>query len=168
MMNAEEQKRQGTQGHEPIRVHNRDIPILQDVIRVMQEVRALETRRQWQRERMTNITKHLTGMPRQQGVGGGLEAAFSALAQLEDDHKEKVKEYIRKLRAAEQIVNGIGNPFMKTFVTMMYIENLSAKTVRSELNMSEWGFKRARQAVEQAEDMGSVVWRERYMFLQSS
>jgi hypothetical protein len=64
---------------------------------------------------------------------------LAALAQLKDNHKEKVKEYIRKLKAAEQIVNGIGNPLIRTFVTMMYIENLSAKTVRSVLNMSEWG-----------------------------
>lgn len=63
-------------------------------------------------------------------------------------------------------MNGIGNPFIRTFVTMMYIENLSTKTVRSELNLSEWGFKRARQAVEQTDDMGSVVWRERYILIQ--
>lgn len=168
MMNAEDQRQQGTQDCEPIKIRNRDIFVLQDVIRVMQEVRALETRRQWQRERMTNITRHLTGMPIQHGGMGGLDAAFAALAQLEDDHKEKVKEYICKLKAAEQIVNGIGNPFMRTFVTMMYIENLSAKMVRSELNLSEWGFKRARQAVEQAEDMGRVVWRVRYILVQGN
>ena len=167
-MKHEDQKQCGPQDCEPIKIRNRDIPVLQDVIRVMQEVRALETRRQWQRERMYNITQHLTGMPKQQGEHGGLEAAFAAVAELEDEHKEKVKEYTRKLKAAERIVNGIGNPFMRTFVTMMYIENLSAKTVRSELNMSEWGFKRARQAVEQAEYMKCVVWRERYVIVQGS
>ena len=29
--------------------------------------------------------------------------------------------------------------------------------------MSEYGFARARNAVEQAQDMNSVIWRERYM-----
>lgn len=96
----------------------------------------------------------------------GWKLPFTAVAELEDEHKGKVKEYTRKLKATERIVNGIDNPFIRTFVTMMYIENLSAKTVRSELNLSEWGFKRARASVEQAEDMGSVNCRDRYILVQ--
>lgn len=148
---------------ETIRVNNRDILILQEVICVMQEVRALETRREWQRERMYNITQHLTGMPSQHGQTGGLEAAFASVAALEDEHKDKVKEYTRKLKAAERIINSIGNHFMRVFVMMMYVENIPPKKVRSELNLSERGFRTARTAVEQAQDMASVKWRDRYI-----
>ena len=35
--------------------------------------------------------------------------------------------------------------------------------VRRELNMTEYGFNRARNAIERAKDMQSVVWRERYI-----
>ena len=148
---------------EAVTVNNRDILVLQEVIYVMQEIRALERRREWQRARMHNITQHLTGMPSQHGGQGGLDAAFAAIAQLEHEHKAKVKAYARKLKAAERIINEICNPFMRTFVVMMYVENLPQRVVRSELNISEWGFKRARQAVEMAEDMGKVVWRDRYI-----
>lgn len=147
---------------ESIKVNNRDILILQDVIRVMQDIRALETRREWQRERMMNITHHLSGMPGG-GTPHGLNEAFASVAALEDEHKEKVKKYTRRLKAAERIINEIDNGFMRTFVTMMYVENQPEKIIRVELNMSEWGFRRARQAVEQAEDMRGVVWRERYV-----
>jgi len=111
---------------------------------------------------MMNITHHLTGMPGDGSIPHGLDEAFASVATLEDEHKEKVKDYTCKLKTAERIINEIGNEFLRTFVTMMYIENLPERTVRTELNMSEWGFRRTRQAVEQAESMGSVVWRERY------
>lgn len=75
-LKQENQKQCGLQDCELIKIRNRDIPVLQDVIYVMQEVRVLEIRRQWQRERMYSITQHLTGMPKQQGEHGGLEAAF--------------------------------------------------------------------------------------------
>lgn len=148
---------------QPIRIKNRDILVLQDVIHVMQEVRALETRRLWQRERMTNITHHLTGMP-SGGGPSGLDEAFATVAALEDEHKERVKEYTRRLKTAERIINEIGNGFMRTFVTMMYLENCPPKYVRCELNLTEKGFRTAREAVEQAPNMASVKWRNRYIF----
>ncbi|HPJ02042.1 MAG TPA: hypothetical protein PKU80_04315 [Candidatus Limiplasma sp.] len=46
---------------------------------------------------------------------------------------------------------------------MMLIENQLERTIHAELNMSEWRFRQARQAVELAEGMGSVVWRERFI-----
>jgi hypothetical protein len=52
-----------------------------------------------------------------------------------------VKEYLRKLKAAERIANEIGNPFVQTFVTRMYIERLSGRAVRGELHISERGLR---------------------------
>lgn len=50
----------------PIVIHNRDIPLLADVLPIMQAVCHIERQRDWQKDRMANITQHLTGMP-----GGG-------------------------------------------------------------------------------------------------
>lgn len=145
-----------------IRIKNRDIPKLQKVVSLMQDIRLLEERRVWLRDRMTNISLHLSGMPGS-GQPRGLDAAYAALSELESEHQELVKSYVRELKAAERLINGISNPCMRTFVTMMYLENLSPKEVRSELNLTEWGFKRARETVEQAHDMESVKWRDRYI-----
>ncbi|NCU20719.1 hypothetical protein EOM89_08275 [Candidatus Falkowbacteria bacterium] len=144
-------------------IKNKDIPILQRVICVMQEIRALEARRLWQKDRMSNISQHLSGMPRGGGGPTGLDAAFAALDELEEEHKERVKEYARELKAAERIINCIPSHTMRVFAVMMYVENIPASKVRGELNMTERGFRSARYAVEQAEDMASVKWRERYV-----
>lgn len=147
-----------------IRIKNRDIPRLQKVVSLMQDIRVLEERRLWLRDRMTNISLHLSGMPGS-GQPRGLDAAYAALSELESEHQELVKNYVRELKAAERMINSINNPCMRTFVTMMYLENLSPREVRSELNLTEWGFKRAREAVEQAKSMEQVVWRERYILM---
>jgi hypothetical protein len=146
-----------------ITIKNRDIPKLQRVVSLMQDIRMLEERAQWTRERMVNITQHLSwasgnGEPR------GLDAAYAALSGLETEHQEAVRAYARELKAAERILNSIGSPRMRTFVMMMYVLDLPPRAVRNELNMTEWGFKRARQAVEQAKSMDRVVWREKYIF----
>ena len=152
----------------PIVIRNRDIPVLQRVVYVMQDIRALEERREWQKGRMDNITQHLSGMPRGGNGPVGLDAAFAALDELEEEHKQQVKQYYRELKAAERIINGIRNRFMRTFVMMLYVENIQPGKVRSELNMSEWSMKSARNAVEQADDMASVRWNDRYVIINQS
>lgn len=76
---------------------------------------------------------------------------------------QQISAYMHELKTAEKIINGIASRTMRTFVVMMYVDNLSPETVRRELNMTEWGFRRARDSVEQAQDMQSVVWREKYI-----
>ena len=156
-----------TEDKRPIIIKNRDIPILQRVVFVMQDIRALEERREWQKSRLNNISQHLSGMPRGGSGPVGLDAAFAALDELEEEHKELVKEYYRELKAAQRIINGIRNRFMRTFVTMMYVENIQSGKVRSELNMTERGFRSAREAVEQSPDMANIVWHDRYILEKS-
>ena len=146
-----------------IRIKNRDIPRLQKVVSLMQDIRVLEERRLWMRDRMTNISLHLSGMPGS-GQPRGLDAAYAALSELESEHQELVKNYVRELKAAERMINSISNPCMRTFVTLMYMLDMDSRDVKAELNMTEWGFRRARTAVEQADGMDRVVWRERYIF----
>lgn len=92
----------------------------------------------------------------------GFDAAFAAIDGINEEHREQIAAYTRELKAAEKIINSIPSRTMRTFVTMLYIENIPAVTVQRELNMTRRGFENARNAVEQAQDMASVVWRERY------
>ena len=144
-------------------IRNRDIPKLQRVYYIMQDIVSLENRRDWQKDRMTNITSHLSGMPGGGGAKGGMEDAFARISDIEEKHRLLVKKYTRELRHAEQIINGIENENMRTFVMMMYVDNIPAVEVRERLNMTRRGFERAKTSVEQAVCMRDVVWHERYI-----
>ena len=144
-------------------VRNRDIPALNEVLCIMQEVCQLEARREWQRERMTNITAHLTGMPGGGGMPRGLDDAFSMLSELEKEHEARCKAYVRRLKKAEKIINGIESETMRAFVVMKYVMDLPDTEIRDKLNMTRRGFERARKSVEDAPGMDMVKWQERYI-----
>lgn len=144
-------------------VKNRDIPLLAEVWCIMQEVCRIEQMRSWTRERMHNITQHLTGMPGGGGLPKGLDEAFAMLSDLDAQHEEKCKDYVRQLKEAQKILNGIESRTMRTFVMLKYMMAVPDREIREELNMTRWGFEQARKCVEQARDMESVVWRERYI-----
>ncbi len=148
---------------EPRIIRNKDIPLLARVLYIMQDVCSLEKRREWQKERMFNCTQRFNGMPNGKGVPRGIDAALAAIDELNEEHKEQVLSYVRELKAAEKIINSISSRTMRTFVTMLYVDNLPPEQVRKELNLTEWGFRMARDSIEQAKDMESVVWREKYI-----
>lgn len=148
---------------EPRIIKNRDIPLLSRVLYVMQDVCSLEKRCEWQRDRMFSITQNLSGMPGGKGMPTGFDAAFAAIDGINEEHREQIAAYTRELKAAEKIINSIPSRTMRTFVVMMYVDGLPPEKVREELNLTEWGFRRARDSVEQAPDMQSVVWREKYI-----
>lgn len=149
--------------NEPRIIKNRDIPMLARVLCVMQDICSLEKRREWQRERMYNISQRMTGMPGGKGMPSGLDSMLAAIDGIDEEHRERIASYTRELKAAERIINGIPSRTMRTFVVMMYVDGLPPEKVRKELNMTEWGFRRARDCIEQAVDMQSVVWREKYI-----
>ena len=156
----------GSEGMEkeikPVVIRNRDIPLLADVLSIMQEINQIEQRRDWQRDRMTNITQHLTGMPGG-GMPKGFDEAFALLSELDEEHEQRCKEYVRQLKAAQKILNGIESRSMRAFVTMKYVMNVPDTEIRQELNMTRTGFNRARRCVESAECMAAVKWRERFI-----
>lgn len=157
----EEQMQAGAR--ETILIRNRDIPILSRVIYAMQDARMIERRIDWQEDQLGNITVNMSGMPRGSGPASGFDATYAALDYLCEQHKEQLSMYMRELKEAEKIINGIKNPKMRTFVVMMYVEELPKAVVRRELNMTEYAFNKAKHAIEQAESMSAVVWRERYI-----
>ena len=157
----EEQMQAGAR--ETILIKNRDIPILSRVIYAMQDARMIERRIDWQEDQLGNITVNMSGMPRGSGPASGFDATYAALDYLCEQHKEQLSMYMRELKEAEKIINAIQNPKMRTFVVMMYVEELPKAVVRRELNMTEYAFNKAKHAIEQAESMSAVVWRERYI-----
>lgn len=144
-------------------VRNRDIPILCDIIPTMQLVCQTEKRVDWQHDRMLSISQHVSGMPGGGGLPKGLEDAFAKLEEVGEEHENQLRQYLKELRRAERIINGIESRSMRSFVVMKYVMDAPDTEIRHELNMTEWGFNRARKAVEEARDMASVVWREKYI-----
>lgn len=140
-------------------IRNKDIDVLRQIMYTMQRVRILEERAAWEKDRMNNVTSHLSFTPRGGGIPSGLDRAFAALSDLEEQHKDEVVRYTKQLKRAESILNGIEREDMRTFVMMMYVEQLPITEVRERLNMSRRHFDSARKAIEDAENMESVVWK---------
>lgn len=151
-----------TRMQEGEKVRNRDLPLLAEVFDAMQLVTRTEELRDWQQARAAKITAHLTGMPRSGGAQG-LDGVIAALDELDRDQAEACREYAMRLRHAQRILNGIESLSMRSFVLMRYVMHLPEAEIRRELNMTRWGYDRARRSVEEAPDMASVTWRERYI-----
>lgn len=148
-----------------IEVKNKDIPLLASTLSIMQAICHIEERREWQKDRLYNITQHLTGMP-----GGnyprGLDEAFSALSELDDEHKQRCKEYVRQLKKVQKILNSIESQTMRIFVELKYVMDVPDVEIRDNLNMSKHGFYRAKECIESAPCMAAVKWQERYILVQ--
>ena len=147
----------------PVKIQNKDIPLLADVFCIMQDIKQIEQRREWQQDRMFNITQHLTGMPGGGGSPRGLDEAFAILSEIDDEHKQRCKEYARQLRKAQKILNSIESRSMRTFVTMKYVMDAPDTEIRQALNMTRRGLERAKRSVETASCMAAVKWQERYI-----
>ena len=130
-------KNQPTKSAEPRVIKNKDILLLSRVLYIMQDVCSLEKRIVWQNDRMYGVTAHITGMPGGKGVPSGFDAAFAAISGLNEEHKAQMQTYVRELKAAERIINSIPSRTMRTFVVMLYVDDLPATVVRRELNMTE-------------------------------
>lgn len=157
------EKRPEERAPESVRVRNKDIPLLADIFCIMQEVCAIEHRRDWQRDRMYKITQAINGMPGGGSVPHGLDEAFAKLAEIDEEHEKSCKEYVRQLRAAERILNGIPSRSMRAFVLMKYVMDVPDVEIRQELNLTRRGFDRARRCIEEADNMSAVKWPERFI-----
>ncbi len=144
-------------------VRNRDIPLLADILYIMQEVCAIEQRRDWQKERMYNITQHLTGMPGRSGGATGLDEAFALLSEIDEEHEERCKEYVQQLKEAQRILNDIESRSMRSFVVMKYVMGMQDTEIRQELNLTRRAFEKAKRSIEDADCIANVRWQERYI-----
>ena len=148
---------------EPVKVRNKDILILARVRTAMRDVTNIEEMREWIQDRMYNITQHLSGMPGGSSMPRGLDDTYARLSELDDEHKEKCRNFMEELTAAEEILNRIQDEDMKTFVVMKYVMDIPGVEIMRQLNMSEWKYKQARRCIEQATGMTSAPWKPSYM-----
>ena len=142
-------------------VKNKDIQLLQKVNLLKLDVISLEKRAQWERDRLCNISQHLSSA----GGGGtphGMDEAFAAMSEAEERHRLLAKTYTQEIKKAERIIDSIASNQMRTRVTMRYLDNVADSAVRSVLHMSRWAYDSAKAAIENAECMAQVQWNDRY------
>lgn len=156
-------EKEQTMTQKPRIIKNKDILLLSRVLYTMQDIASLEKRQSWQKERLYSVTQNLSGMPSGKGPAKGFDSVYAAIDGLNEEQRSRLLAYTKELEEAEKIINGITSRTMRTFVLMMYVDGLSPDKVREELNMSEWGFRKARDSVEKAPDMQSVIWQDRYV-----
>lgn len=142
-------------------VKNKDIQLLRKVNLLKLDVISLEKRVQWERDRLSNISQHLSS-----GGGGGsphgMDESFAAMSEAQERHRLLVKSYTQEIKKAERIIDSIASHQMRTMVTMLYLDNVADSAVRSVLHMSRWAYENAKAAIENAECMADVRWNDRY------
>lgn len=141
-------------------VRNRDIPLLTEVRYIMQDVRCSEEQRRWLQDRLFNITMRITGMPGGHGDAKGYEENFADISEMEEKYQGEVSGWMKELRAAQDIVNGIPDLRMRVFVKMRYLLGDGRKRIMEELGLKRWQYDRIVRVIEQARGMGEVRWEE--------
>ena len=147
------------------RVRNQDIPLLTQIFYILKEAESVERRGEWTYERLFNITRRMTGMPIGGGNAPGMDGTLAEVEELNRIYGDRLQECVKTLKDAERILNGIESQTMRTFVQMYYIDDISKAEIMRELNMTEWKFNKARENIENAENMKKVVWKEKLCIL---
>lgn len=149
------------------RVRNQDIPLLTQIFYILKEAESVERRGEWTYERLYNITRRMTGMPIGGGNAPGMDGTLAEVEELNRIYGDRLQECVKALKDAERILNGIESQTMRTFVQMYYIDDISKAEIMRELNMTEWKFNKARENIENAENMKKVVWKEKFCILEN-
>ena len=144
-----------------IYVRNRDIIALDRAQSLLEETRALEEKRDRLKELRFRATGNMSGMPRG-GQAKNLEEIIAEIDELDEKYRLKLRMYLREQKRVDAIMEGIASVTMRAFVRLMYAEKRPKTYVISELKMTEWAFRQARESVENARDMAHVAWRESY------
>ena len=142
---------------------NRDIRVLAGVSAAMSEIELLEEQMEWERSRLSCLSRYPSGMPTASRTHDGLDRAYSIIDGLERDHAESCAQYRRRIRAAERILSGIESDTLRAFVKMRYVFGVPDTKIRESLNLTRRGFERAKKAVEEAPSMREVKWQERIL-----
>lgn len=143
-----------------VRIRNRDIPALGRLPYAMQAVKMIERRIEWMRERMFKVTQQYSTMPRGKGGASGYDKVLAEISEIEERYTAKLEQYLQELKETEALLEGIGSLTMRTFVEMKYVHNAPREEIMRALNLSEYAFRRAKNAIEQATDMAHVRWVE--------
>ena len=141
-------------------IRNADIARLRAVMFGIQDAAVLEVAGEKVRDRMYAVTRVFSGLP---GSGGstahGLDDIHSRLDAIGKRYARQMRECIRQLEEAEEVLNRIPDERLQTFVVLLYIADAAPKQVREVLALSEWKFRRWREMIESAENMEQVDWK---------
>ena len=143
-------------------IRNRDIPLLTRIFYIMQDIMSLQRRSDFQNDLLFSTTKRLTGMPGGGGLPHGFDVIIGELEEMNRDYGDKINDYVRDLRKAEKIINGIPNGAMRTFVRLYYVDQIEKADVMRKMEMTEYQFEKARKAIEDAESMRKAEWPEKF------
>lgn len=147
---------------EQISIRNADIKILMDLVPIRQELKRLEEQCSFRRDTMFSISAHLSGMPKAKGTTHGIDDMLARLSETETRYRETMEDYLEAEKAAERVLNSIESVQMRSFVAMAYMQNKAKREIMDALMLTEHGYRKAREAIESAECMRDVVWREKY------
>lgn len=141
---------------------NQDIELLTRIFYIMQDIRSLQHRSDFHEQQLYSTTKRLTGMPGGGGMPHGFDSIIGELEEVNHEYGDKIAEYVADLKKAERILNGIEHPKMKTFVRMVYVDQVAQAEVMRELELTEYQFDKARKSIEEAENMKKVHWQDKF------
>lgn len=136
---------------------NRDIANLRRVPCIMADIEALERRIRWERDRMTNITTHLSLCSGGRGRMG-IDDALSAIYEIDGEHKQLCERYRAELKNARDIMARVPNGKQKTAIWLYYVEREKAETIRRKLKISDWKWRDFIRRIETVDAMEKVAW----------
>ncbi len=150
-------------GADQRKIRNRDIPLIWHLNESREEVRRLKERAEWMRDQLYSITRSISGMPHGGGGGKGYDETIVKISEAEERYAETMAMYTRQVKRAERIMRNIESGSMRLFVRMYYMDHEDKKIVMARMKMTEWGFRTARDNIEQAESMSTVRWKEKFI-----
>ena len=142
-------------------VRNKDIPLLTQIFYIMQDIRSLQHRSEFNDEQLYSTTKRLTGMPGGGGLPHGFDSILVELEEVNREYGEKIAKYVKDLRKAEKILNGITDNRLYTFVRLVYVDQVAQAEAIRDMELTEYQFNKIRKNIEDAEDMQKAVWVEK-------
>lgn len=139
-------------------VKNRDIQMIMSIRPMMQQIVAIEQRKNWEKMRLGNITAHFSLLPGGNGTMRKMDDALANMEALAESHAEKVRHYVNLIRKAEMAIQNIPSVEGQSFVIMKYMDGKSDTDVRAALNMSRFSYENLRKRVEEAGRLADVKW----------
>lgn len=142
------------------KIKNKDIPLLEGLMAIMIEVPLIEQKWLWNQERKYHITQNMSQAPGASNNASKIESILASMDTLDEKHQKRMEEYTGKMEKAQDILNGIKEPIVRTFAVMKYIMNMPETQIRAQLALTEWRYKQLKKAVENAPCMCRVRWKE--------
>ena len=144
-------------------VSNRDIITLTRVRAMKQEIKITEQKRAELLGIYRRALRASEGPVRARRDEVDLEAVRAELAAQDAEYLRILADNAQAIRDANDILRGIEYDDMRVFVALLYESGETHKNIWARLNMSRRVFEKLRKLVEEAPDMASVPWPEKWL-----